>query len=321
MPEVPWGVPDDASDDVVRERAASLRDWADLISERFVPLRIAPHDPDDLRGSVRTAHLGPMQASVVRSLPQTFTRTKAQVAQEGVQRFAVGLVDRGVGYLTQDGRECTVTDGGFALYDTSRPFAWRFDDSFRMRVYTWPLSSAPLTGPESEQVTAITVPRTQGVGRIVTPMLAQVSDHPRGISPVIATRLAVEMAELAITAALETGQVRSDGDGALLRSIQTHIEERLADPTLNADQVAAAFFMSTRTLHRTFARQGLTVAGWIKQRRLEGCRRMLGGTAGSTLTIREIAARFGLLNASSFSREFTARYGQSPRDYRLNRHP
>jgi AraC-like DNA-binding protein len=74
--------------------------------------------------------------------------------------------------------------------------------------------------------------------------------------------------------------------------------------------------MSTRTLHRLFARHGLTVAGWIKTRRLEGCRRALHASPRSPQPIREIAARHGLLNASYFSREFTQMYGESPRQYR-----
>lgn len=301
---------------VLKESATSLRGWADLIWERFVPLQITPHDADDLRGSVRTGHVGPLQASVVRSVPQTFTRTKSLVAKEATQRFAVGLVDQGVGRLVQDGRECTVTDGGFAVYDTSRPFTWSFEHCFQMRVYTWPLASAPLTGLDSERITAITVPRVHDVGRLVIPMLAQVTQDPPNVSATVSTRLALELAELAITAVLETDQARPSDDDEILGTIQTFIEERLSDPTLNADRLAAAFFMSTRTLHRLFARHSLTVGGWIKHRRLEGCRRALSGHASPGLPIREVAARFGLLNPSSFSREFTAQYGQSPREYR-----
>jgi AraC-like DNA-binding protein len=308
-----------ASSGVVAEKATSLRGWAELIRERFVPLQIAPHDAAEMSGSVKTRQFGYLQASTVRSAPQTFTRTKSLVAKEDSPLFALGLVDKGTGYLEQDGRECTVADGGFALYDTSRPFTWHFDAEFRMRVYTWPLASISLAGSDAQRVTAITVPRSQGLGRLVGPMFLQLmGESPGDISAPGSMRIAGELAELAITAGLEAGQPPTRDDENL-RTIQLFIEERLSDPTLHADQIAAAFYMSTRTLHRLFARNGLTVAGWIKARRLEGCRRALGSSAQSDVPIRDVAARYGFLNASFFSREFAQQYGESPRQYRLSR--
>ena len=308
------------SSGVVEEKATSLRSWAELIRERFVPLQIAPHDAAEMRGSVKTRQLGYLQASTVRSAPQTFTRTKSLVAKESAPLFALGLVDKGTGYLEQDGRECTVTDGGFALYDTSRPFTWHFDAEFRMRVYTWPLATVSLASTEAQRVTAISVPRTRGIGRMVGPMFLQLmQETPYDISAPGSIRMAGELAELAITAGLEAGQAPPTRDGEVLRTIQLFIEERLSDPSLNADQIAAGFYMSTRTLHRLFARHGLTVAGWIKARRLEGCRRALSTSTRSDLPIRDVAARYGFLNASFFSREFAQQYGESPRQYRLSR--
>jgi len=311
-----------ASSGVVEEKATSLRSWAELIRDRFVPLQIAPHDPAEMRGAVQTRQFGNLQASTVLSAPQTFTRTRSLVAKEDAPLFALGLVDSGRGHLEQDGRECSVSDGEFALYDTSRPFTWHFDGAFRMRVYTWPLTAVSLANAEAEGITAISVPRTQGIGRLLGSMLLQLmQEKPDDISAPGAMRMAGELAELAITAGLEAGQAPPTRDGEVLRNIQLFIEERLSDPTLNADQIAAGFYMSTRTLHRLFARHGLTVAGWIKMRRLEGCRRALVSHSSSQDPIRDIAARYGFLNASFFSREFAQRYGASPRQYRLGRQP
>lgn len=308
------------SSGVVEEKAASLRSWAELIRERFVPLQIAPHDAAEMRGSVKTRQFGYLQASTVRSAPQTFARTRSLVAKEDSPLFALGLVDKGTGYLEQDGRQCIVSDGGFALYDTSRPFTWHFDTEFRMRVYTWPLATVSLASTEAQRVTAITVPQDQGLGRLVGPMFLQLMhEAPGDISAPGSMRMAGELAELAITAGLESGHAQPTRDDETMRTIQLFIEERLSDPTLNAVQIAAAFYMSTRTLHRLFARHGLTVAGWIKARRLEGCRRALGSSARSDLPIRDVAARYGFLNASFFSREFAQQYGESPRQYRISR--
>jgi transcriptional regulator GlxA family with amidase domain len=60
--------------------------------------------------------------------------------------------------------------------------------------------------------------------------------------------------------------------------------------------------MSARTLHRLFARHGLTVAAWIKNRWLEACRRALVSPGSQTVPINEIASRFGFPNQAFFSR-------------------
>jgi AraC-like DNA-binding protein len=62
---------------------------------------------------------------------------------------------------------------------------------------------------------------------------------------------------------------------ALLLRAQAFIEARLSDPTLSPGAVAAANYISVRSLYKLFETQGQSVAGWIRQRRLERCRRDL----------------------------------------------
>ena len=55
------------------------------------------------------------------------------------------------------------------------------------------------------------------------------------------------------------------------RADHRHIDADLADPTLSPRAVAAAMFVSPRHLHALFAEDGRTVAGTIRERRLERC--------------------------------------------------
>jgi AraC-like DNA-binding protein len=58
------------------------------------------------------------------------------------------------------------------------------------------------------------------------------------------------------------------------------------------------------------------VAGWVRQRRLERCRRDLLDPASAARPVSAVAARWGLVNAAHFSRAFRAAYGLSPVEYR-----
>jgi AraC-like DNA-binding protein len=80
--------------------------------------------------------------------------------------------------------------------------------------------------------------------------------------------------------------------------------------------IAAAHQISTRYLHKIFHDQGLTVAGWIRQRRLERCHRDLADPVLRSHPIHAIATRWGFSDSAHFSRLFRAAYGTSPRDYR-----
>jgi AraC-like DNA-binding protein len=304
-------------DDEVVESATSLRPWVGLINERFVPLQIKPAT-DDLSGRVTTRQIGHMQASCVTSAPQVFTRSDA-LLRSGRELIAVGVVDAGQGFLEQDGRTCAVSVGSFALYDTTRPFTWAFNTEFQLRVYAWPRESIALDDLAIARLTALTVSGQAGVGRFVTPMLDGLINTGAVAMPgPVSVRLADELAELALTAALESGF--TDGDlemtSASLQKIQAYIEDNLPDPDLTPDQIATAFFVSTRTLHRIFARHDLTVAAWIRHRRLERARRSLILPHRDPPSIGQIAARAGFTNAASFSRDFAQRYGVSPTRYR-----
>ena len=69
-------------------------------------------------------------------------------------------------------------------------------------------------------------------------------------------------------------------------------------------------------LHRLFQHDGITVAAWIREQRLERARRDLADPALRAVPVHQIAARWGFSHAAVFSRAFRAGYGVAPNDYR-----
>lgn len=304
---------------VLVEQAGSLDEWTAVIRQRFVALQIEQHAPSDMAGVVRTRQVAHLQASAVCSTPQTFTRTKRLSAAGGEgEILAIGLVDRGTGYLQQDGRICAVRDGAFALYETSRPFSWSLSGDWRIFVFTWPRDTLAFGESELRPLIASAVSGRAGVGRLVSPMLRELVQEDDGLSPIGASRFATEVAELSLIAVGETRREPHEIDATrnLLQEIQVFIEQHLADPALTPPRIAQEFYLSARTLNRLFAQHGLTVMAWIKDRRLESARRALIAPGSQQIPIGEIAARCGFSTAAFFSREFTARYGLSPRSFR-----
>ena len=91
---------------------------------------------------------------------------------------------------------------------------------------------------------------------------------------------------------------------------RTFIEERLTDPGLGADQVAAAIGISERHLSRLFAADGTSVPRYILSRRLGLARAMLAASQAPTTSVAEIAARCGFVSTTYFSHVFRRQFGR-----------
>ncbi|MEU9872377.1 helix-turn-helix transcriptional regulator [Actinomadura sp. NPDC048021] len=66
-----------------------------------------------------------------------------------------------------------------------------------------------------------------------------------------------------------------------------------------------------------FREEGTTVSAWIRERRLEHCRRDLRDPLQLHRPVSAIAAGWGFVDAAHFSRLFKAAYGATPREYRV----
>lgn len=101
----------------------------------------------------------------------------------------------------------------------------------------------------------------------------------------------------------------------LLARILAYAEAHLSDPDLSSQSLAEAHGISLRTLQALFEREGLRVAQWIRDRRLERCRDTLC-RPGWDGRIIDLAMQWGFNDPSHFSRLFRMRYGRAPRQER-----
>jgi AraC family transcriptional activator of tynA and feaB len=296
--------------------------WKDLIRENFVALDIAADRDTAFVGGVRSSLLAHLEVSDVHSITQDAIRTRGLARCDDTSYLQVGLVTEGTAVLRQDGRECVLRPGDFALYETSRPFAWGLRGSWRLFVYTWPRPAFLLREDEMTSLTARALPGTDGLSGIVSRTLRDLVTATPELSSAGSMRLADEIGELVITTATELGPAPypSTPQQAILQHIDRYIVEHLSEPNLHPASIAAAHFISTRQLHRLFAARGDTVSRLIRQLRLERCRRdLLSGHSGKQ-SIGEIALRWGFTNPAQLSRAFRTAYGISPRRFEAQAH-
>jgi AraC-like DNA-binding protein len=294
--------------------------WRDLIREHFVALDIRADRRGGFTGTVRTADVGHLRVATVRSGSQAFRRTPGLARRDDTAYLQVGMITAGAATVAQDGREAVLGPGDFAVYETGRPFVWDVTGDWELLVLTWPRGAVGLTDTDSQQLTARALGR-DGLGRMVGRMLNDLVTAPPELSAAGGVRLADEVAELVTTVAGEglrpPEPTRAADD--LLRRVDAYVVEHLADPDLGPAGIAAAHFVSTRHLHRLFARRGVTVAQQIQRTRLERCRRDLRDPRCDHRSITDIAVRWGFPDLAAFSRAFRTAYGTSPSDWRAGR--
>lgn len=167
--------------------------------------------------------------------------------------------------------------------------------------------------------------------------IGRVFDTREGTPHLVARMLEGLAADLDIIAPMHPGQLarhlvgfvalaceerRTDGlpggrrwDPTIDRA-KEYIELNLRDLELGPNQVARCLNVSIRTLHRAFERESLSVAGWIRWRRLEHCRSELADRGFDRESVSAVGARWGFWDAAHFSRLFKAQYLASPRAYR-----
>jgi AraC family transcriptional activator of tynA and feaB len=299
-------------------RSTGVRAWQDLLGEHFVDLDVVPSADGPLPGEVCSRAVGSLQLSRVRSVDQRAVRTAGLARADRRHYVQVGLVERGSARVEQDGRECWLQPGDYALYETHRPVCWELragtGSAWSLLVLTW---CRP--GPTSPGLTARRMDGSSGLtgvlGRMMTDLLR--TQDVVGTDP--GDRLAGELLELVTTAAGAAGPPPGGtprGDRALLAAVRAHVEEHLADPALDPRTIAAAHFISVRQLHRLFAGEAETAARYVRRRRLERAREELTRSSARDQSLAAVAHRCGFADPSVFGRAFRAAYGTTPSRYR-----
>lgn len=299
--------------------------WRALVGRSFVPLDALPHDVPDFHAALCTAQVGAVQVSVVAADPHSVAHTRRHIASDLPDFVKLSLQLSGHCVLTQADRQTLLEPGELALYDTRHPYTLDFAQPYRMLVLMFPRAMLRLPERGLERMWATSVSCRSGLGSVVHPFLSGLAHQVEELESLGPPRLADNTVDLIGTLLAERlGADRvpeDDGRELLTRRILTYMDQRLADPGLGPDQVAAAHRISRRYLYKLLAEQGHTVSGWIRDRRLAQCRRDLVDPALAQLPVGAIGARWGFSDPAHFSHAFKSAYGISPREARLTHRP
>ncbi|WP_328498633.1 helix-turn-helix domain-containing protein [Streptomyces sp. NBC_00414] len=306
-----------------RERFAF---WREVSSKIWVPydLRCEPHLESGFQARIDVGGPGPVQATLMTTTPYTIHRTARLIRRADPELCKLAVAVHGTGVVAQGDRHAEFRVGDLVLYDTSRPYSATLATDIpasQLLVLQFARSALPLPPRDLRRLTAVRIPGDQGVGALSSQFLLQLARHLHELGPADTARLAGLTLDVLTAALANALDVRSavpphTRQRALSARIHAFIRENLGDPRLTPETIAAAHHISLRYLHKLFHAEGRTVAAWIRERRMEQCRRDLADPRLADRPINAIAARWGFTSPAHFSQAFRSAHGLSPRQFR-----
>ena len=293
--------------------------YRETVSKTFVPL--APRSRMPLEGfecRLDSHSVGMVQISTIKATPHAVVRTPAAARHSEEAYFKLGLQMSGNARLEQDGRQASLNPGDFAIYDTTRPYRLEFLNDYHIMVVMFPRSLLRISARQVDHITARSVSGRTGLGALLSPVLVGLE---RDLDAGSKAGAHLSDAVIDLIAACfspddeHTGQTASRR-GQLIANIRAHVEANLSDPGLDVASIAAAHHISTSYLQKLFASESISVAAFIRERRLDQCRRDLADPANAQRSAASIAAHWAFHDASHFSRLFRNTYGMTPGDCR-----
>ncbi|MFD2766060.1 helix-turn-helix domain-containing protein [Micromonospora eburnea] len=301
--------------------------WLDMLAATPALMRIRTEHADDFVARAEFLDLGPIQLVRHRYPSLDGIRTRKLIQRSEADYYLLALTLTGTGIADQDGQRGVCRPGDFTFYDCARPqeLSHHGDDNRRESVSSIvafvPYDALPLPNRRLAPLFAGRMSGTEGIGALLSNYLIQLTGNPEQYHAVDAERLGGVGLDL-LSTMLGRHLVSVDAvptevrRRALLAQVRAHIRQHLGDAALTPQLIAEAHHISVRSLHRLFETEETTVAAYIRDQRLERCRRDLTDLALRDLPVQAIAARWGFRDKAHFSRAFRAAHEATPQAYR-----
>jgi AraC-like DNA-binding protein len=298
--------------------------FRDVFLHELTPAEARCDHPAEFSGRVAGADLGLVTLLTVSTRnagPGELVRTPRLISRSDPEGYRLTLNQRGSSVLSHNGHRSTLLPGDFTLIDTSRPYEWSASGMNDSLVVRLPRELLRLPGSAVHRLVGAPLCGRTGLGALLSAFIARATRDFDGYRPGDVLRASTTLLNLlggVIAHELDahTALPPESHREVLFERIRRFIRQRLDDPALSPKTIAAAHHIAPRTLHLLFQEHDDTVAGYIRTRRLEHCRRDLADFTLRDRPIHAIAVRWGFTSAAHFTRTFRAAYGLTPQEYR-----
>jgi len=296
--------------------------WQDWMAQLFSGLDTDLYGDTCFDGHLSVAYAGDVMLTKLDAGRHRVIRDSHRLRDSEAAYLKIVAPWSGHAEVEQYGSKACVSNGSWAIYDTSQPYVVANPQHTEHLIMMVPKQSIAERGLRLENLMGRSVGGSAGIARIALQTMRSTYQELDNMTAPLARRageLLVDMVHLSLQAL--GGQATAvTQKQALYDRICEHVACHVRDPGLSVDQVAEALNCSRRHLHNAFAGRDQSLGGFIQQSRLELCMRELHSPALAHRTITDIAMGCGFGNSAHFSRAFKAYAGMSPSEFRALGH-
>lgn len=258
--------------------AARLEYMRHAVADSIVPFDLRPEHETGFCCEIRAADVGVLRFVDIAAPASEAVRGAPLIRRSDPELCTIHLQLRGNPVVEQDDRQVRVHPGDLTFVDLSRPTRVA-GPAHRQVSVMFPRALLPLPGVHVKDLAGIRLSGRHGNGALVAGLVRRIAGDLDQYAGAGAAHVGTAMLDL-ITATLVASAGRDvsappQHPHVLMLRIEAFIEQRLGDPNLSPGMIAAAHHISLRYLHRLFEPHAMTVAGLIRARRLQRCRRDL----------------------------------------------
>ncbi|MEV7393271.1 helix-turn-helix domain-containing protein [Streptomyces sp. NPDC091215] len=254
--------------------------------------------------------------------PCEVKRARAQVSARRMPLWKVNCVLSGTAWVEQEHRAHSIGPGDMTICDMERESRLIVPTGARLASLTIPKAVPSLATLSASEARLVAGRRIEGKPGVLNALISLMSSVSAGLAE-FDERSLVDVNKaitLLLCAAFRENlggePKKAETNEELLASVRMFIAHNIADPDLGPGFIAESFNISVRKLYRLFEGTEAGLGQEIRIQRIRGCAEDLRNPLLRHETVSTIGFRWGLRDASAFSRNFKSVFGMSPREYR-----
>lgn len=291
--------------------------WTDAVRRSVLSFRFDCDRPRAFAGTISNRSLAGVNFVNMACERHAAYRDLETISPADTGYYIMTLQLSGQLRMAQNDRVAVLKPGLFAIYDSSKPAALTSSDDYKSTCIRFPKEMLG-TRQELDEITATAFECAPGMPSAVWGMLISLNRNLEslGTQGPTAVRNVMDLVSTMLRTELGRPEPEPAQRDELLRRIREYIDLHLSEPELGPGQIAAAHYISLRHLHSLFEQTNFTVTSWIRERRVELCRRDLADPRMLDVPVSAIAAHWGFKGPSHFGQVFKRETGQTPAEFR-----
>ncbi|AFJ47059.1 transcriptional regulator FeaR [Shimwellia blattae] len=267
----------------------------------------------EFSGKLDEFHAHQLKLSTVTVSAANLFRTRKEIALSNDAWFFTVFQLSGEAVMEQEGHQTVLRPGDITLIDAALPSSFVWQQQACQVSLLLPRQTLEQTLHTGRVPCATRLDGKWPVVRLCHQLLRESMQH-ESLSP-RESEAALEAIMALLRPVLVQQAPESSRRERQFQKVLALIDEHIQSDALRPEWLASTTGMSVRSLYRMFAEQGLVVAQYIKNRRLDLCAQALR-TASQEEKLAGIGYHWGFTDHSHFSTAFRQRFGISPGEYR-----